>query len=247
MSDTSFAKLENNGHKISISSDGDVEISAETLKFNGEEVVTGAVEGGGTPGGSDTQIQFNDGGEFGGIAGGTAGQVLTSNGASAPSFQNNILLSKTVTLTDAQIKALPSTPVEIVPAPGAGKALIPFQIVLRMSIATAYANIGDKAGIADTLFAFTPLANGSGDWVTASLGGTNKVAYALLAPYLYDGAEGIVAPARPNASTDVVANQPIALQCSNFNGEEYTDLGNFTGGHASNTLKVTVFYTIIDV
>jgi hypothetical protein len=47
-----------------------------------------AASGGGTPGGADTQVQYNNAGAFGGIAGGTAGQVLTSNGTSTPSFQN---------------------------------------------------------------------------------------------------------------------------------------------------------------
>lgn len=44
--------------------------------------------GGGTPGGSDKQIQYNNNGAFGGVLNGSSGQVLTSNGAgSAPSFQ----------------------------------------------------------------------------------------------------------------------------------------------------------------
>lgn len=48
----------------------------------------GSGGGGGTPGGSDKQIQYNNTGAFGGISNGSAGQVLTSNGAgSAPSFQ----------------------------------------------------------------------------------------------------------------------------------------------------------------
>lgn len=44
--------------------------------------------GGGTPGGSDTQIQYNNAGAFGGISNGSAGQCLTSNGVGVvPSFQ----------------------------------------------------------------------------------------------------------------------------------------------------------------
>ena len=44
--------------------------------------------GGGTPGGTNTQIQYNNSGAFGGITNGTAGQVLTSNGVGTlASFQ----------------------------------------------------------------------------------------------------------------------------------------------------------------
>jgi hypothetical protein len=42
----------------------------------------------GTPGGTTGQVQYNDAGAFGGIAEGTAGEVLTSNGVGVPpSFQ----------------------------------------------------------------------------------------------------------------------------------------------------------------
>ena len=43
-----------------------------------------------TPGGSSTQVQFNNSGAFGGITNTTAGFILTSNGTtSTPSFQAN--------------------------------------------------------------------------------------------------------------------------------------------------------------
>ena len=45
---------------------GSVEISGGPLKLNGASITGG---GGGTPGGSDTQIQYNDGGAFGGASG----------------------------------------------------------------------------------------------------------------------------------------------------------------------------------
>ncbi len=47
-----------------------------------------ATGGGGTPGGSDKDIQYNNASAFGGITPGVAGTVLTSNGVSStPSFQ----------------------------------------------------------------------------------------------------------------------------------------------------------------
>jgi hypothetical protein len=46
---------------------GSVEISGGPLKLDGASITPGG--GGGTPGGSDTQIQYNDGGAFGGASG----------------------------------------------------------------------------------------------------------------------------------------------------------------------------------
>jgi hypothetical protein len=51
-------------------------------------VGTGCTNCGGDPGGTTGQVQYNNAGAFGGISEGSAGQVLTSNGAMmAPSFQ----------------------------------------------------------------------------------------------------------------------------------------------------------------
>ena len=55
-----------------------------------------------TPGGSDTFVQFNNNGVFGGITNTTAGFILTSNGsATTPSFQANtgITAGKSIALT----------------------------------------------------------------------------------------------------------------------------------------------------
>ena len=55
-----------------------------------------------TPGGSSTQVQFNNSGSFGGITNTTAGFILTSNGTTTtPSFQANtgITAGKSIALT----------------------------------------------------------------------------------------------------------------------------------------------------
>lgn len=62
------------------------------------------------------------------LANGTTGQVLTATTSSPPSWTTistggGILSSGAITLTSAQIKALHGTPIEIIPAQGAGKVI----------------------------------------------------------------------------------------------------------------------------
>jgi len=76
---TNTAKITNNGSNLNINSPGSIvlssgnsnvsssaNVSASAFYANGVELTVG---GGGTPGGSDTQVQFNDGGSFGGDSG----------------------------------------------------------------------------------------------------------------------------------------------------------------------------------
>jgi len=137
-------------------------------------------------------------------------------------------LSATVTLTDAQIKALPSGNVEIIAAPGTGKYLYVNQVAFALNIVGAYTNVTinippqlwyktSEVGIVDSTlddFAFT----------TPDKYGT------LLNTY----------PQGYFASADI-ENRAIELNISN------TGAGNFTGGNAANTLKVTVYYVVVDL
>jgi hypothetical protein len=71
---------------------GSAPATNDCAKFdaNGNVTTAGAACGSGStsPGGSNKDIQYNNSGAFGGIAPGTSGTVLTSNGAgSTPSFQ----------------------------------------------------------------------------------------------------------------------------------------------------------------
>jgi len=145
-----------------------------------------------------------------------------------------------VTLTNAQIKALPSTQVELVPAPGVNFAIAVMSMGCRLNtVAGAYTNV-DANG---------QLIGAYGNWdndATASLKTSGILDHAGWEAFWVVG--GISLPnvaaytsvllAESGALSDV-ENAPIKLAASNA--------GDYTAGNAANTLKVTVFYATFDV
>jgi len=102
-----YVVINNSGGTATISSGGSTTVSIGTGSKNYVIVdpattsVISAVPAA-TPGGSDTFVQFNNNGVFGGITNTTAGFILTSNGTtSTPSFQvnNGITAGKSIALT----------------------------------------------------------------------------------------------------------------------------------------------------
>lgn len=139
-----------------------------------------------------------------------------------------MLKSATVTLTDAQIKALPTTAIELVAAPGAGKMLIPMLVIgVLDNVAGGYGNFHSpncliyvatgSAGISDSF-----LANEDTVWGTPE--GVQVLQFNLLA-----GSFAV-------ADVPQLENQPVKLTALNFGA------GNLTGGNAANSLQVSVYY-----
>jgi len=102
-----YVVINNSGATATISSGGSTTVSIATGSKNYVIVnpattsVIAAVPDT-VPGGSNTQIQFNNNGAFGGITNTTSGFILTSNGsATTPSFQANtgITAGKSIALT----------------------------------------------------------------------------------------------------------------------------------------------------
>ena len=102
-----YVIINNSGATATISSGGSTTVSIATGSKNYVIVdpattsVISAVPAA-SPGGSNTFVQFNNNGAFGGITNTTAGFILTSNGsATTPSFQANtgITAGKSIALT----------------------------------------------------------------------------------------------------------------------------------------------------
>lgn len=154
-----------------------------------------------------------------------------------------------VTLTDAQVKALPTTPITLIAAPGSGSTIVPLQAILRATCtAGAYTNI--NATICNLAvywlgdFSTWPLvgvvndssASPSPGKVTTFLGGANKH-IAILPAYTDNYTNNWNLP--PVIGDAIYENKAIAIAVDN-NGS-----GNFTGGNAANTLRVDVIYLVL--
>jgi hypothetical protein len=126
---------------------------------------------------------------------------------------------KRITLTAAQIKALYSTPITIVAAPGSGKAIIVDKIVAKLEYATAA-----FTGSNNVEFRYT---NASGDKVVLDL------AYAAL--NLASGT-GFTVCNKDDANVTAVANAAV-IACV-----PSADPGGTT---AAGTLTLEIFYSII--
>jgi hypothetical protein len=151
----------------------------------------------------------------------------------------------TVDLTNAQVLALPTTPVTIVSAV-AGKLLLPTYAALWAKLTADYTNIDANCtveidlGNANADWALSPTVEASGlaSGLLASSGG-NVIVFAT---QQFAGGVGAAATSFEAAESDWVADgvgQPITLSVFNHAS------GNFTGGDAANKLRVTVQYLTV--
>jgi hypothetical protein len=154
---------------------------------------------------------------------------------------SSVIHSASVTLTDEQIKASPTTPLTIVAAPGANRRL-------QLVAATVASDV--RGGAYTNVNALC-----AGQLVYAG----GSIAASLIFPYfadtLVDFGAVVVNDFLPgfqavNASfpepfvayvyQSAIANKEIQFVVTNAGA------GNFTGGHASNTITIGVAYTVFD-
>lgn len=149
--------------------------------------------------------------------------------------------AETVTLTDAQIRALPSTSVQVVPAPGAGKALVFLRAVAvgSWTAANGYTNVSQVG------FLQVAIYYGAEEYQASDLGdvspfGIESRPMWQFQPWTAPAATG-QSPRADDLSALDVENVPFRFVVTNGSA------GDFTGGNAANTLTVTVYYLVVDL
>jgi hypothetical protein len=143
----------------------------------------------------------------------------------------------TVSLTNAQVLALPTTPITVVAPPGAGR-LIRFIYGWAQKDFTAgvYTNNGDTGMyfVYDTVNLFDP-ASVTADGGVTDTWLTNASIRQMDFPPHVSTAAGVVVPTSSGAD---LRNTNLGFSIDN-------SLGAFTGGNALNTLSVGVLYQIV--
>lgn len=128
-----------------------------------------------------------------------------------------------VTLTNTNVLNLRATPIELVAAPGTGKALEFVKAELFFDYTGAYTETADNLAIKYT--------NGSGAAVSSTIECTGFV----------DATADAIATAVPLAATPPLPLANAALVLHN------TGDGEYGGGNASNAVKVRTYYRVLNV
>lgn len=167
----------------------------------------------------------------------SAGVTVTETAAVEGSGAGAIEVT-TITLTDAQIKALPTTAVDIVPNPGVGKIILPFFVFLHMA-PSAYVNYTNIDAAATVRFGpLLPVFEEGEDQVSALLA-TSEFGNAVLVTEQGLSSAPITLTRPLSAWADEDLDGPLQMTAQN------TAAGDFTGGDAGNALHITVFYRVI--
>lgn len=177
---------------------------------------------------------------------GVTGILPVANGGTG-SASGAAILRAVVTVTNTQYKALPTTGIEIVAAPGVG-----FRIVLLQAYLLADFAAGAYTG-ASAASSWLNLQLGTGGSVSSFIANDNAASTVLAFLSTFNDGTKKTAVLLPQQDTSDTAEEwgILATPITNYTGDnmnlriKVTNSGvDFGGGNAANTLRVTAYYTI---
>lgn len=143
---------------------------------------------------------------------------------------------KTVRLTNAQVKALPTTPITLVASAGAGAILLPLSVIYHTNFQTEYTNV-DLGAVLEVLYDGDNASQvGPGRFIAQA----GKAAFGGVG-FVDRGRLGLQVAA--DLAFSLIAFDDTALTVAMSNAS----LGNLTGGHTNNTLTIEVRYIVLDL
>ena len=155
-----------------------------------------------------------------------------------------VLNQTAVTLTNAQLLALPTTAVQVVAAPGAGKVIVPMLCWTHLTWVADYTNIDPAAGVgiqygtANTS-ALAPLAESVNGQVSNLLADGASNSSFMGVKNFVNVTTGLVSGVGAFVDDPTPTNAALSIYATN------AAAGDFTGGNAGNSLKVWLYYTVI--
>ena len=151
-----------------------------------------------------------------------------------------------VTIAHAAILTLPTTPVQLVAAPGAGFLIWPQYTMLSSHIVSNYTKFGGSdvrfnVGWSDGAGGVTPIAycaDASAKLLAPTA--TKTVAY-IPPPTNISEIDALFANGLSYNATTLMQNKALLFNADNHSG------GDFTGGNAANTLSIPLHYVIVAI
>jgi hypothetical protein len=163
---------------------------------------------------------------------------------------SGVVQVSTVTLTNDQIKGLPTTAVELVPAPGAGKVIVaPSAVIFGAMLVHTFPDMGSGYTNVDPQISVSFVLSLDPGWALDTEYRPDGSHLNLnLDPTQWDDLQivSFITPYNVTSPVDTVGrshieDKPLTLRFFN------ASLGDLTGGDPANTLAVTTYYAVADL
>ena len=152
-----------------------------------------------------------------------------------------VVSTQSVTLNNAEFKALPSTPIEIIPAPGTGKIIRWLGAWMVLNNEAGIYNPIDSGAILQLVYMTAPFPIEASSFVPIAAAAAVQGVHSAPIPPLagFNQSEGYLTWAPTDTGT-LIQNAALGI------ADIYNGVDDYTGGDDANTLQVNAIYTIVD-